>query len=137
MFSWRRTEVWDHLRAHWNTSQRPEISAVPLTSLIQKGQLLERCQTRSIPSCIDPFLLIASNGMIGLCPWTARTGDVIAILSGGKVPYLLRESGTTGDSNGETRYTLVGECFVMGVMKGEYFEAQKAAGKQLDRFALI
>lgn len=65
---------------------------------------------------------MASNGLCGLCPWTAREGDVVTLLSGGSVPYLLRlaPQDTTGPD--EQRYELVGECFVEGIMNGENME---------------
>lgn len=75
--------------------------------------------------------------MIGLCPWVAKENDLIAILNGGKVPYLLRETRKLGNSDGETKYTLVGECYVMGIMDGEFFKAQQASGRDLNEFILV
>jgi hypothetical protein len=45
-------------------------------------------------------------------------GDVVAILLGSSVPFILREQGT--------QFTLVGECYVHGVMKGEMLEDPSA-----------
>lgn len=49
---------------------------------------------------------------LGLFPRQVQPGDVICILVGFHVPYVLRKAG-----NG--KYTLVGECYVHGVMNGE------------------
>jgi hypothetical protein len=40
-------------------------------------------------------------------------GDVIAVLLGGTVPFLLREDGHN--------YRLIGDCYVHGIMDGELF----------------
>lgn len=52
------------------------------------------------------------RGRLGLAPKTAMPGDIICILFGCSVPVLLR-------SRKEGGYTLVGECYLHGVMDGE------------------
>lgn len=52
------------------------------------------------------------DGWIGLAPDEVAEGDVVVILSGGDVPFVLREVGDGG-------YVLVGECFVEGAMYGD------------------
>ncbi|KAK4508517.1 hypothetical protein PRZ48_002256 [Zasmidium cellare] len=54
---------------------------------------------------------ITSRGYYVLGPKSMRRGDVICVLFGGKVPFCLRPIGT--------RYLLVGECYVHGLMDGE------------------
>jgi hypothetical protein len=60
-----------------------------------------------------PFL--SEQGYVGLAPSHAEAGDVIVIIYGAIVPFILREVG-----NG--RYNLVGEAYVHGIMDGEYIE---------------
>lgn len=68
----------------------------------------------------------------GLCPPATRVGDLVAVLHGAQVPFVLRPVASTSDSAGaeasETRedgeaqgreYYLVGECFLAGCMRGE------------------
>lgn len=52
------------------------------------------------------------NGRLGFVPKEAREGDVICVLYGGEVPYVLRpwKSGY---------FLVVGECYVDGIMHGE------------------
>ena len=71
--------------------------------------------SRSVASCTDPCFFTTASGMVGLCPWTAQKGDTIALLLGGKVPYLLRPQQDTKE------FLFVGECFVKGIMHGEHF----------------
>ncbi|PQE22890.1 heterokaryon incompatibility protein [Rutstroemia sp. NJR-2017a BBW] len=130
MFDDRRgiAEFFDHLNAHWAYVLRPNLPAVCLDSLLAADGELKRCETNRILTCLDPFFFLASNGMVGLCPWAARKGDVIVILYGGNVPFLLRPVSSEvegGDNSKEVkRFELVGECFVSGVMHGEYLRGR-------------
>ena len=62
--------------------------------------------------CHGKCMFEAADGKIGLCPSGTRVGDLVVILFGGKVPYLLRHK------NAE-EYYFVGECYVEKLMKGE------------------
>ncbi|XPS72106.1 hypothetical protein M3J07_004264 [Ascochyta lentis] len=53
-----------------------------------------------------------SNGYIGTGPPYAKPGDVVCIVQGANVPFLLRSH--------KDGYLLVGEAFVLGLMDGEY-----------------
>lgn len=51
-----------------------------------------------------------------------RPGDEVWILAGGKVPFILRPA-TDGQGQGlGLRYTMVGDCFIEGIMDGELAE---------------
>lgn len=54
-------------------------------------------------------------GRIGQIPTTARPGDVVAVLTGGRVPYVLRPQ------NGH--YLLTGDAYIHGIMDGEAMPA--------------
>lgn len=60
-----------------------------------------------------PFL--SAQGYVGLAPSHAEVGDVIAIIYGAIVPFVLREL-----ANGQ--FELVGEAYVHGIMDGEFVE---------------
>jgi hypothetical protein len=51
---------------------------------------------------------------MGLVSEGTQTGDLIAVLVGGQVLYVLHSSGA-----GEGRFRLVGEAYLHGVMDGE------------------
>jgi hypothetical protein len=53
-----------------------------------------------------------TNGALACVPKNARNGDIICVLFGGEVPYLLRLSG-------RGFYRVIGECYVHGIMHGE------------------
>ena len=48
---------------------------------------------------------------VGLVPEAAVAGDQICLFHGSKVPFVVREKGQA--------YTLVGECYIHGIMNGE------------------
>jgi hypothetical protein len=57
---------------------------------------------------------VSSKGYYLVGPDAMREGDVIALLYGGRTPFLLRQQGRN--------WTLVGECYMHGMMNGEAFE---------------
>jgi hypothetical protein len=58
---------------------------------------------------------ISSDGIVGLAPWDATEGDIIAVLLGCQQPVVLREV------NGY--YKLIGEAYVDGYMDGKALHA--------------
>jgi Heterokaryon incompatibility protein (HET) len=60
-----------------------------------------------------PFL--SAQGYVGLAPSLAEVGDVIVIIYGAIVPFIIRDLG-----NGQ--FEFVGEAYVHGIMDGEYVE---------------
>ncbi|KAH6955989.1 heterokaryon incompatibility protein-domain-containing protein [Ilyonectria sp. MPI-CAGE-AT-0026] len=55
---------------------------------------------------------ISENGYFCLLPATSRKGDLISVLLGGEVPYVLRRQAMN-------IFRMVGECYVHGIMNGE------------------
>lgn len=79
--------------------------------------------------CYSPCLFRSDQGAdgvkIGLCPHYARVGDVVVILYGGTVPYVLRETTSGEASEGDLTWYLVGECYLRGHMDGCALESEK------------
>jgi hypothetical protein len=53
-----------------------------------------------------------TNGALACVPKASREGDIICVLFGGEVPYVLRPTGGVF-------YWVIGECYVHGIMHGE------------------
>jgi hypothetical protein len=68
------------------------------------------------------------TGYIGMGPASTDVGDEVCILEGGKVPYMIRS--VLAKDAPVREWNLVGECYVSGVMKGEFVENGKAGGLQ-------
>lgn len=66
-----------------------------------------------------PFL--TSRGWVGRGPAAIMPGDVVAILWGGRVPFVLRPCGD-GNGNETGYYQLVGDAYVHGLMDGEFIQ---------------
>jgi hypothetical protein len=68
---------------------------------------------------------ISDEGYFGLCPVLAEEDDLICVLPGGKVPFIVRPvEKSVRDKEGEDLVgTLVGDCYVHGLMDGEAFNA--------------
>ncbi|VUC34388.1 unnamed protein product [Clonostachys rosea] len=115
-----RYEYRDHKDAHWDYCER---SKLPSLCPADTGGFCSY-ETDNLPTCMEKSFFVTEDGMSGLCPWMAKEGDFIALLDGGKVPYLLRQ--VTGSDAGEgEEFQLIGECYVEGIMHGEYFEDRR------------
>ena len=69
--------------------------------------------------------LRTKKGYIGLGPASAEEGDVVAVLLGCEVPFMLRK-----EEDGQ--YRLIGEAYIHGIMFGELF----AHDPKIDTFPL-
>ena len=58
--------------------------------------------------------VVTKKGHVGTVPTLAQAGDIIAVLKGGRVPFILKASDTRPGA-----FRLVGECYVHGLMNGE------------------
>jgi hypothetical protein len=115
-----------------NQTITPSVSTEPTRSSFSRHRSstsLSHSSFRSVPasdpdqpdptryaSALTPLinrrLFITSSKHLGLGPTSITSGDVIVVLFGGKVPFVLRN--VTGD-----QWRLIGECYVEGFMQGE------------------
>ncbi|KAN0094147.1 hypothetical protein V8E51_017331 [Hyaloscypha variabilis] len=69
-------------------------------------------------------LCLSSKGYFGVVPAFTEAKDVICVISGARLPYIIRPiSGST--STTEKRYQLIGACWIDGIMFGELAESQQ------------
>ena len=66
---------------------------------------------------------------MGMLPQASDEGDIVCIISGGKTPFVIRP-----DGNGA--YRLVGECYLHGLMNGEFMD-QPDWGKNIKDIVLV
>ncbi|KAF4944325.1 hypothetical protein FGADI_12779 [Fusarium gaditjirri] len=64
-------------------------------------------------------------GLVGYVPKRARRGDLVVILYGSKVPFVVRE-----EQHG--RYSLIGECYMDGIMRGEGIRLAKYQNRDIE-----
>jgi hypothetical protein len=60
---------------------------------------------------------ISKKGYVGMGPVTTSPGDIIVVLIGARVPYVLR-------TRGEERMFFLGEAYCDGIMDGEIITRQ-------------
>jgi hypothetical protein len=83
-----------------------------------QGHINYSSQTGAI-ECHHEAFFTTPNGKVGLCPESARIGDIIVVLDGGSVPYLLRAKRIEElEIKGGLQYHFVGECYLDGYMYG-------------------
>jgi hypothetical protein len=56
---------------------------------------------------------------MGLAPEATKKGDSIALLKGGRLPFVLRKEGEN--------WAMLGSCYIHGIMYGEGFD-EKGCG---------
>ncbi|KAK4169536.1 heterokaryon incompatibility protein 6, OR allele [Cladorrhinum sp. PSN259] len=70
------------------------------------------------------------TGLAGFVPVRAREGDAVVILYGSQVPCVLRPAG-------DGKYSLVGECYMHGLMWGKGAFGSAGMGSKEQEFAII
>jgi hypothetical protein len=68
-------------------------------------------------TCRNRRLFVTTGGHLGLGPWQAQPGDILCVLGGADMPFIIRKE--------DSRFRLVGECYVDDIMNGEAVEAAK------------
>lgn len=76
------------------------------------------------------LFFIIQRGYYGLGPWTTKPGDVCFILSGARVPFVLRRA------NDQVSYKVVGEAYIHSIMHGEFLK-ERDVGVGWDDLTLI
>ncbi|KAI9736077.1 MAG: hypothetical protein M1818_006253 [Claussenomyces sp. TS43310] len=81
---------------------------------------------------------ISKKGYIGLAPANAQIGDMVSIIHGGNVPYVLRRKAVEipGGEN-IPHWELVGDAYVHGLMDGEATESTKGYVSNAQELTLI
>lgn len=91
-------------------------------------------------------LAITTKGYICLAPQSTKEGDAVYILAGGRVPFVLRpispdDEGRLDESSPTSsepllpkahQYRLVGDCYVEGIMLGEFIKEDHGRGRDDD-----
>ena len=70
-------------------------------------------------------IFMTRKGMLGIGPRNVRNGDLVCVLLGGDVPFILREV-----DRGERLNVLVGDAYVQGLMYGEAVNDRSLGSKR-------
>ncbi|KAI1213864.1 heterokaryon incompatibility protein-domain-containing protein [Annulohypoxylon truncatum] len=109
------TKIWHIVRDKW----------YPGAGMLFQAALLR--------SCVGRRFFITKRGFIGIGPACMKAGDLVAVILGVPVPFIIRK---TGDQENQ-KYVLLGECYVDGIMEGELVHTQQKAGKEAELFTFV
>lgn len=113
-------DSFDNVRIHWPRLTTPAASTIPAAFMPFAGQALRR------EKYLEPLkaeiarvlgerrLFVTKAGRLGIGPPECRPGDIISVLSGAEMPFVLR-----GQHRSDGAVRLIGESYVHGVMHGE------------------
>lgn len=73
---------------------------------------------------------LTKSGLMGRGPRVMESGDIVAVLYGGQVPYILRPT-TDG------HFLFVGACYVEGLMNGEAIDMLEEGNLEAQIFTLV
>lgn len=62
--------------------------------------------------------------LLGLVPVSAEVGDIVVLIEGGRVPYVVRKGGVAAGTD-HSGWSFVGDSYVEGVMDGEWMHIGK------------
>lgn len=118
---WYRSgaRIESHMFNYWRKTTEDKSFKRVLSLGTKVKKQYEHFVQRLVHASAHRAFFVSNSGFMGLAPWNARVGDKIAILSGGRTPFLLRNC---PESN---NYTLVGEAYVQGLMAGEALQSKK------------
>ena len=83
---------------------------------------------------MDRCFIETDSGSIGFASDRSECGDVIVVLSGGSLAYVLRPLGGSG---WEREYMYVGDAYIHGVMDGEAFDWVQEGSHIIEVFPLV
>ncbi|RYP14769.1 hypothetical protein DL765_006146 [Monosporascus sp. GIB2] len=73
---------------------------------------------------------LTENGSLGMGPCAMKTGDIVCVLFGGRVPYILRAT------DADDLYRVVGESYVYGIMMGKAIDMWRGGILTKESFTL-
>ena len=81
-------------------------------------------------TCNQRKFFITHKGFFGLGPGALKVGDRVAVFLGSDVPFIIREADPdaldpTMPVPNDTKFKLVGECYVHGLMLGQAVRGQE------------
>ncbi|KAI6080438.1 HET domain-containing protein [Hypoxylon rubiginosum] len=82
---------------------------------VSDGGDREQYMTLARNYCFNRSFFITSAGKMGIGPSDTRVGDIISVILGGGVPYVIRKQAS--------QWLFVGESYVQGLMDGEAIRA--------------
>jgi len=135
--SGRREEKWPANLRHLVDKDPEHLELLPhyTRRTIQRYWDVVQTFLRRIPGA---KFCITKSGYVGIIPGNVSLGDPVCVLDGGAVPFVLRKNPKTSADQWESgirvTYTLLGECYVHGIMHGEAVSTKETNQSRLFHF---
>lgn len=97
--------------------------------MVLEDPSFRRCIWAIKYACWNRRLFTTKDGYVGLGPQAMRKSDCLVVLSGSRMPVVLRQSGT--------KWNVLGPCYAHGVMYGEAAKSFAELRDQILTFQLV
>jgi hypothetical protein len=84
----------------------------------------QRYLLSSYLACADRSLSLTRSGRPVLTPGDVQEGDIVVVVKGFNLPYVLRPAPDEGDQDAST-YCILGSCYVEDIMDGQVFDSRE------------
>ncbi|KAK7960663.1 ankyrin and HET domain protein [Apiospora saccharicola] len=86
----------------------------------EEGQLEGSIRDTVRDVLLNQRVFVTASGLMGCGHLDTQAGDRVWVFRGGRVPFIVRpRDDGSGVKEEADQYTLVGECYVQGIMQGE------------------
>lgn len=108
-------------------SDRAALYAQALESTaIDAYQKRSMSYTVALQGNLHKFRFAATRkGYVGVVPYITQVGNLVSIVKGAQVPFVLQTSATRPQC-----FRLIGECYINGLMNGEGLSSQNIVGRE-------
>jgi hypothetical protein len=122
---------WDWGHQGGNPGQYYELDKLNAggTDPLQEGGEGEEFHQRMFQVCRARTFFTTRGGRLGIGQIDTKAGDLIALLYGGRTPFVVRGESRDEGGRGNGTFRLIGEAYVHGVMHGQGF-----VGEMKDRW---
>ncbi|KAF4828663.1 Heterokaryon incompatibility protein 6, OR allele [Colletotrichum tropicale] len=130
-----RRHRWEHSLLSPDRDETSRLQKLAFQAYGESPSVVPQLEDRDADFRLEKYALgrrffITEKGYMGLAPVGAQTGDIIVVLFGSHVPFILR-----GREAGD--YEVVGETYVSGIMKGEVLNDLNEGKCEANRFMLV
>jgi len=101
--------------------QKPDDSSSSLPGETESGNW-RKWERAARDTCWNRTSFSTANGFMGVGPKSLYIGDLVCVLSGGRVPFILRRQGDM--------FQVIGECYVYGIMNGQAVDSMKGTRRE-------
>ncbi|EXJ91902.1 hypothetical protein A1O3_00452 [Capronia epimyces CBS 606.96] len=101
-----------------------DIVTLEVLEELSRGGNADRFLDATATTCVRRARFTTGSGLIGVGPEALVVNDLVCVLYGGDVPFIIRPKGTA--------FELIGECYIRDLMHGEAVEMLARPGCEIE-----